>query len=298
MNIYLFLDLIPDDNSIYEYIADNIVGLFPKDSHLNILTGNLILFNLNFVQQKIVIEKLFKTLNFNIDDNWYAPYFLIYVNNITKKGINEIHTFFSNKDYYLGCANLTFSSNFKSFISNYSVLTKYVKIGENVFNSDADTALDKHSKVHNGCWNWTDNGYNVFGINDIIFDSFLKYKTDTFQGNLYSTDDFRYNKIYITSNENEKFDIKGVEIDTGKYNYLEKEKQIFKQINISKDKFLDEIRNKIQQQAYYNIEILNEFNIIKFCIFLEFENQNKKMKKTLALKYDVKLKTISIVSMY
>lgn len=79
---------------------------------------------------------------------------------------------------------------------------------------------------------------------------------------------------------------------------MEKEKQIFKQINISKDKFLDEIRNKIQQQAYYNIEILNEFNIIKFCIFLEFENQNKKMKKTLALKYDVKLKTISIVSMY
>lgn len=294
---YLFVyRLIPDDNSIYEYIANNIVSLFPKDSRMNILLGDLILYNLDINQKRIVIEKLFKTLDLNIDKNWYANYFLIYVNNITNECVTKINDFFSNENYYLGCANVTFSSNFKSYISNHSVFTKYVKIGKNVFNSDADVDLDKHSKIHNGFWDWK--WYNIYGINDIIFDTFLRYKIDTFQGNLYSSDDFRYNKIYITSNEKEKFDIKNVEIDFGKYEYLEKTKQIFKQINISKEKFLEEIRNKIKQQSYYNIEIIDEFNIVKFCIFLEFENRNKKIKKTLALKYEIDSKKIKIVSMY
>lgn len=296
---YLFVfRLIPDDNSIYEYIANNIVTLFQKNSNLNILIGDLILSDLEFTQQKLIIEKLFEILSKKIDEKWYAPYFLIYINNITREGINSINNFFTNKDFYLGCANLTFSSGFKSFISNYSVSTKYIKIGKNVFNADADIELDKHSDVHNGFWKWKENGYYVFGINDIIFNTFLKYKIDTLKGNLYSAEDFRYNKIYITTNENEKFNIKDINIDLKKYDYLEQNKQIFKQINVSKENFLTEIQNKIQQQAYYNIEILEEFNIIKFCIFLEFENKNKKIKKTLALKFNTELKEISIVSMY
>lgn len=296
---YLFVfRLIPDDNSIYSYIEDNIASLFSKDSRLSISIGDLILYNSNPILASNVIKSMFKILNRPIDDNWCANYFLIYINNITAANVKTIDNFFKDKDFYMGCADVTFSSLFKSYISNHSVLTKYIKIGKNVFNQDADTEPHKHSKIHNGFWSWREEGYNIYGINDVIFTNFLVYKIDTYQGNLYSTYDFRYNKIYITSDENEKFDINDVEIDINKYDYLEKEKNIFKQINVSKEKFIDEIRNKIQRQSYYNIEILDELNVIKFCIFLEFENQNKKIKKTLALKYDTNLKKIFIVSMY
>ena len=184
-----------DDSSVYFNVQKNIISFLSKESKLNILAGDLILFDLTFEQRKRIITEMFNVLSIDIDSDFYSDYYLIYINNITKKCVLKINDFFSEKDYYLGCSDMTLNSKFKSYISNSSVISEYVKVGKNVFMADSDVDITGYTKSYNGMWSWVENGYNVIGINDILFDIFLRYKIDTSFGNVYSSEDNRYNKI-------------------------------------------------------------------------------------------------------
>ena len=297
--------LTPNDNEVYQDINKNIVKLFDKNSCHNILMGDLITF---YSDPFSVISLMYNTLGLKMDKKWSADYFLLYINNISKLSIKKINDFFMYKDYYVGTCDLTFDSEFKAFISNVSVLTQYVKIANNIFNADADTSLTKCSDRNNGGWNWEKYGYKIYGVNDALFNTFLKYKIDTTQGTISSNDDKKINTIFMTSSGEESIPVNNIIMDSLKYDYLENEKQIFERIGISKDDFLNEINKKILNQSWYNIEhkkgynkqTKKEYDVITFNIFLEFKNPNKNYfeKYTLGLTYDKKLKQVLVGTMY
>lgn len=300
--------LTPNDNEVYEEVSENIIPLLDKDSRLNILAGDLIIFGNDLATQYHIISLLHDTLGVQIDDRWRADYFLVYINNISKTTIKSIDAFFKNKNYYMGTADLTFDSDFKSYISHVSVATRYVKIEDKVFNADADVELTECSNINNGILDWEGNGYKVFGINDALFNTFLRFKIDTVNGTISSDDDRKINTIFITSDEEEKLPINQIIMDELKYDYLENEKQIFERIGVSKKDFLNEINKKILNQSLYNIEFKEGYNnktqknysVVTFNIFLEFKNKNKNYfeKYTLGLTYNMNTKQILVGTMY
>lgn len=297
--------LTPNDNEVYSEVNENIIPLLDKNSRLNILAGDLITFLGNPYS---IISLLYGALGIKIDDKWRADYFLIYINNISKVTIKSIDDFFKNKDYYMGTADLSFDSDFKSYISHASVATRYVKIGANVFNADADADFTRCSNINNGALDWEGSGYQVFGINDALFDTFLRYKIDTVNGTISSDDDREINTIFMTSGEEEKLPINEVIMDELKYDYLENEKQIFERIGVSRKDFLNKINEKILNQSFYNIEFKEgynettkkDYNVVKFNVFLEFKNkdENHYKKYTLSLTYNIYTKQISVGTMY
>ncbi len=295
--------LTPNDNEVYEDVQKNIVKLLDLDSKHNILMGDLIAFYSNPYS---VISLMYDALGKKIDENWAADYFLIYINNISRASIDKIDNFFKNKYYYMGTCDLSFDSKFKSFISNVSVATTYVKIGKKVFNADPDIELTKCSNVNNGLLNWEKHGYQVFGINQDLFDVFLRYKIDTTIGTIASDDDRRINSMFITSDETEQLPINTIRIDKAKYSYLETEKQIFNRIGISKEDFIKKINQKIINQSWYNIEFKNgynnktkqTYNVVTFNIFLEFKNRQYYEKYVLALAYNLDTKQVLVTTMY
>lgn len=295
--------LTPNDNEVYYDIKKNIVELLDKDSKHNILMGDLITFYSNPYS---VISLMYNTLGKEINEKWAADYFLIYINNISMASIDKIDKFFKNKYYYMGTCDLSFDSKFKSFISNVSVATTYVKIGKKVFNADPDIELTECSNINNGLLNWEKYGYKVFGVNQHLFDIFLRYKIDTTIGTIASDDDRKINTMFITSDETEQLPINAIAINKAKYPYLETKKRIFDRIGISKEDFIKEINKKIINQTWYNIEFKNgynnrtqqRYNVVTFNIFLEFKNNNHYKKYVLALTYDIDTKQVLVATMY
>lgn len=295
--------LTPNDNEVYDDVRKNIVELLDKNSKHNILMGDLIA---SYCNPYPVISLLYDTLGLQIDEKWATDYFLIYINNISMVSINKIDNFFKNKHYYMGTCDLSFDSKFKSFISNVSVATTYVKIGKKVFNADPDIELTECSNINNGLLNWEKHGYEVFGINHELFNIFLRYKIDTTIGTISSDDDRKIHTIFMTSDENEQLPINAIGINKAKYSYLETEKRIFDRIGISKKDFIKEINKKIINQSWYNIEFKNgynnktqqRYNVVTFNIFLEFQNNDHYKKYVLALTYNIDTKQVLVTTMY
>ena len=295
--------LTPNGNEVYSDIEKNIVELLDKNSKHNILMGDLITFDSNLYS---VISLMYHTLGIPIDSKWAANYFLIYINNISKASIEKIDKFFKSKYYYLGTCDMSFDSKFKSYISHVSVATRYVKIGNKIFNADPDIEFTEYSNVNNGCLNWKTAGYKVVGINQYLFDVFLRYKIDTTIGTVSSDDDRMINTLFITSDETCQLPINKVKIDKAKYLYLENNKQIFNRIGVKKENFISEINKKILNQSWYNIEFKNgynekikkAYNVVTFNIFLEFEKNHHYKKCLLSLIYDLNSKQVSLGTMY
>ena len=201
---------------------------------------------------------------------------------------------------------MSFDSKFKSYISHVSVATRYVKIGNKIFNADPDIEFTEYSNVNNGCLNWKTAGYKVVGINQYLFDVFLRYKIDTTIGTVSSDDDRMINTLFITSDETCQLPINKVKIDKAKYLYLENNKQIFNRIGVKKENFISEINKKILNQSWYNIEFKNgynekikkAYNVVTFNIFLEFEKNHHYKKCLLSLIYDLNSKQVSLGTMY
>lgn len=295
--------LTPNDNEVYRDVLKNIVQLLNKDSRHNILMGDLITSDSNLYS---VISLMYDTLGITMDEKWAADYFLIYINNISKSAIKPIDDFFRKKYYYLGTCDISFDSQFKSYISHVSVATQYVKIGNKIFNADPDINLTECSNINNGIIDWKTSGYEVFGINHSLFDVFLRYKIDTTIGTVSSDDDRIINTMFMTADESELLPVNAIEIDKAKYSYLENEKQIFRRLGISKEEFIAEINKKILNQSWYNIEFKNgynektqqAYNVVTFNIFLEFKNKNHYKKSVLSLAYNINTKQVSIITMY
>lgn len=295
--------LTPNGNEVYSDIEKNIVELLDKNSKHNILMGDLITFDSNLYS---VISLMYHTLGIQIDSKWAANYFLIYINNISKASIEKIDKFFKSKYYYLGTCDMSFDSKFKSYIFHVSVATQYVKIGNKIFNADPDIEFTEYSNVNNGCLDWKTAGYKVVGINQYLFDVFLRYKIDTTIGTVSSDDDRMINTLFITSDETCQLPINKVKIDKAKYLYLENNKQIFNRIGVKKEDFISEINKKILNQSWYNIEFKNgynekikkAYNVVTFNIFLEFEKNHHYKKCLLSLIYDLNSKQVSLGTMY
>lgn len=272
--------LTPNDNEVYRDVLKNIVQLLNKDSRHNILMGDLITSDSNLYS---VISLMYDTLGITMDEKWAADYFLIYINNISKSAIKLIDDFFRKKYYYMGTWDMSFDSKFKSYISHVSVATKYVKIRNKIFNAEPDIEFTEYSNANNVCLDWETSGYKVFGINQSLFNVFLRYKIDTLIGTVSSDDGRIINTMFITTDETESLPINAIEIDKAKYSYLENEKQIFKRLGISKEEFITEINKKILNQSLYNIE---------------FKNENHYKKCVLSLAYNINTKQVSIITMY
>lgn len=290
--------LYPDDNKVYQDVAENIIQLLNKDSRYNILMGDLILYPYDVDTKKLLIELLYHTVGKRLSRNWRSDYFLVYINHIKQENIKTIDSFFKNKKYYVGTADLSFESLFKTYISNASVLTTYVKIGKNIFSADADVDFDKHSRTDNGPWNWSEHGYKVYGIQDCLFQTFLKYKIDTSMGTSLSGNDREINTMIMTSQDNQELPIGNIKIDERKLDYLEKHQlTLFDKIEVTKENLKEKIISKIKHQSFYNIKFMPEHNVVTFNIFIAFQNKDdKKFKQTIALKYDFELKEISLVT--
>lgn len=290
--------LHPDDNKIYQDIASNIIPLFNKNSRCNILMGDLVLYPYNIETKKLLIKSLHNTAGKRLSKNWYSDYFLVYINHIKQENIEIINNFFKNKEYYVGTADLSFESFFKSHISIASVSTAYVKIGKNVFCADADIDFEKHSHNDNGPWDWAKYGYKIYGIQDSLFQTLLKYKIDTSAGTSQSHNDRKINTMIMISQDNQEIPIDNIKIDEKRLDYLEKHQlTLFDKIGVTKNNLGKEIVNKIKNQAFYNIKFMPEYNIVTFNVFIEFKNKNNtKIKLVIALKYDFELKEISLVT--
>lgn len=290
--------LHPDDNKVYQDIAENIIPLFNKNSRCNILIGDLILYPYDIDTKKLLIKSLYNTVGKRLSKNWRSDYFLIYINHIKQDNIVIIDNFFKKKKYYVGTADLSFESLFKSYISIASVLTTYVKIGKTIFCADADVDFEKHSHFNNGPWNWDKYGYKIYGIQDSLFQTLLKYKIDTSIGTSLSGNDRKINTMIMTSQDNQELPIYEIKIDDKKLDYLEKHQlTLFDKIEVTKNNLGKEIINKIQNQAFYNIKFMPEYNVVIFNVFIEFKNKrNTKIKLVIALKYDFESKEISLVT--
>jgi hypothetical protein len=287
-------------NSSYGYeVFKNIIPCFKRKSKHNVLSGDLLdLSNGQHIDK--ILTVMFDSLNVpKINEKRYVNrFYLVYINNISKTEINNIIKAMSEKNYFVGSCNMTYSSLFKSYIS-HCIGTIFVKNGENIIMGHEEN-IEDNSNVNILGYSFEDNKYNIVSIRGDYFGVFLTYKIGSDmiinQKVLNSDIEIISNTITGCSNNITKLNIN---LSDDKIKYLSESKKIFDRISIKQTELNKIIKDKIKKSLIYNISFeAEQYNIIKFNIFIDFIEMGVYKKIICSLGYSLLTNELNVITMY
>lgn len=267
-----------------------------KESTYSILGGDILARKLPpHVSAAILFENLVQVhpTTFVSPDQYYV----IYINNLSNAQHEEIIAALSTKAFFVGYADMTFSSDLKLLLA-----CSLVHIGikyRNIFLLPHEEDRDDAEDVNISCLPFERYGFTVKSINGLLYGLFLSYKIETYAAD---PEDLKYSLIAVQSGAAANFQLP-VSVVSEKLLYLkEKKAGLIQKLGLqdySEDDLANLIRLRMAGSYFYNLEYLEEYDVPKFNISLELRTASVAMRKVIvALKYVPAKKTLELITMY
>lgn len=283
-----------DDKTMFygEEIVNEMLSIINRESTQSILIGDYI--RIQGMKEEDAKENFLEKIEY-VNQREYehsGKYFIVYINNITKKQIQDMREKLKSKKYFVGTMNLKYSARIKQHLSCI-LIPICIKYKNNVIVPSA--VYDENILEQN--YKYKENGFNVIIINEVLYNLFLAYKIPN--GIRDEEDlDFSYNLLVYLAPEYEN--IKLV-VDEKKLSYLRNSKkrnmEILEMINFETMELEKKIRINLYNNYIYNIE-KNEYGDLKFNVLIEFNIKGKPKNVLIALKYLPKENELRLITMY
>lgn len=285
------------------YIFERLIPLLDKKSTYSILCGDYIdIFYEENSESQQILRIVMNDVLARCHESKYrhsSQYYLIYINRLTGNQRLKIVEGLLTFPWFTGFADLTYSSKFKTYISN--ILTPVcIKNKKRIIMSHPSDYFDNEN-VNISEFPFEDNGFSIISINDDSYQAFLSYKMES---ELPDKDDvsFSLNALFPKFDSIEK--IKLYISDDKWDNYLtDKDKrkkgalvELLGYTKEDKDCFVREIYKQICANYVYRLR-KKEFNGLMFNICVELPTVNNHLRKTtIALKYKPDIGEMEVVT--
>ena len=285
---------------IYDYfILNKILPLLGKDSTHSILVGDIS----GDSSRKHEIRDLFFENLFQINPTEYKyhnQYFVVYLNNLSDSMVINLVDKLKEAKYFTGYFDLSFSSAIKTKIAT-TVSTCLIKSKSHLILIDPD-ATNIIDEIPTTTSEYEELGFKCVFINQVYFYMFLSYKIEReILVGIEKDSDFSLNML-----TSEFVDLSecNIEISPKKIEYFRKVKgDNFKRaglINHSSTELETVISKRIANNYIYNLTFIQEHDILKFDILMEFKRVDKEqlMKMLLGMEYQPKEKKLRLITMF
>ena len=297
MEICLIFDTLKIENSWYgKEIFDSLLPLFDKKKTYNILYGDLLDFTDNKFPDKI-LDLMCETCGIiRVNEHKFTNrYFLIYINNLSKTDFEKFSNIHDIIPSYIGYANMTNSSLFKSYISN-CINSGFILYKNNMI-CGHEPDIENISNRNMPGFSFRENGYNIVSISSDYYSIFLDYLIDS-SISIWKTDK-KYKELLsdiISHGCNlENFNII---LTNEKLNYLITEKNIdmrFNKPSNLKEEIIFKIASCLKNNIFYKLYFtVLQYKIIKFNVYIDIDNK----KITCGIKYNIESKNFEIITMF
>lgn len=298
--IALVFDIVKSGFSMYGYIIlSKILSILGKESSHSFLIGDYS----GEQERKVELHSLFyKYINpINPTDyKYHSQYFLVYLNNLSKKMVQNLTEGLQENDYFTGYFDVTYSNKIKSYLS-LILVPKFIKHNSFLVALEPfeTSVIDK---IEDSFCDYEELGFICKYVHSSFYHIFLSYKIErevlpSFESDtLFSLHTLSGNFLNLVDCD--------IEIETSKLNYLHKEKidniQRAGLINLSFEELEGLIKKKLESNYIYNLAFLEKHNTLKFNILIEVPRIDAKslMKLLVVLEYKPNEKKLRLITMY
>ena len=270
-------------------IFEKLIPLLDKKSVYSILVGDYIDNEYTYSQ-----NFLFKAMNEVVtvcNDSTFLDiqqYYLIYLSNIGNEEIDNIIKTLTKSCEFYGYAYLDHNSVFKSYLSRI-LISECIKYKNYIISSHPND-YDDSENVKMKPFPYDENGFSFISVNEESYEPFLHYKIESIIPDPEDIE-FCFNALFPKFDSIEKLNL--VISDDKYFNYLITDKTgkdgILSSLGFdesNKEKFEKEVYEKIRKNYIYNLDYLEDHNVYKFNICIEFRKNDGNMRKvTVAFKY-------------
>lgn len=274
------------------FVFSHLLSLLDKNSTYSILCGDYIDILEQVPNSQLHLKSsLFEILITNNIINYQHSnqFFLIYFNRLTAGQHKKIVDGLSQYSWYIGYADLTHYSLFKSYIS-YILTNIFIKYRNQII-APHPVDYDSEENVNIFGYPLEEYGYKIISINEESFSSFLSYKIESDVPD--ETDiSFSFNALFPRFNS---FDRLKFMVDDSKwYDYLTAEGKKGPILNAlgygksDKERFIREVYKRICSSYIYKLERKQYEGqwIWKFCVCIDMPTIHGNYRKTtVVLKY-------------
>lgn len=284
------------------YVFEKLIPFLDKESTYSILCGDYIDFLYKYQSDsQIWLRSEMNDVLIRCHESQYihsSQYYLIYINRLSKgqrlKMIEGLYPY----TWFTGFADVTYSSHFKSYISNILVPV-CIKSKNKIVMSHPSDCVDEENINMRG-FSFERNGFKLLSINEDSYGAFLSYKIESEVPN---KDDvsFSFNALFPKFDSFEKIVLRISEDKWNKY-LTEKETgkgQIIELLGynpMEKERFINEVFKQICANYIYNLR-KNEYGDFMFNVCVTLPTINGHLRRTtIALKYHPDIGTVDIMT--
>ncbi len=298
---FIFDTSLISSNMYGYFIFEKVIPLLDKKSTYSIMCGDYIDISKNTANSQFVLRNIMNEVLTKYNKTNYRhsnQYYLIYFNRLTVSQRCEIVEGLLQYPWFIGFADLTHTSTFKSYISQILTHT-YIKHKDKVIAAHPMDYSDEENINMLG-YPFEKNDFKLISINEENFGPFLSYKIETDIPD--KTDiGFSFNALFPKFDSIDK--LKFLVEDKKWTQYLtdcEKGKgNILKSLGYEthdKEIFIKKIYKQICHSYIYNLD-KNDQDVLKFNVCLDLPTINGKYRKTtVALKYEPNTGEISVIT--
>ena len=274
------------------------IPLLNHESQNSILAGDYIGEN----EHQKLLHKAFndevrpvRKVNFRHSDQFY----IVYISNLTKGLTQKLTEGLADYEAYVGFANTTYGSLFKTLLSMMlvNVCVKYK--GKIIQGHPDDTDSDEN--VNMSGYPFEASGYKCISVQQSLKGVFLSYKIEraVLPGFEHDTH-FSINSVNSNIQDIYEFN---VEVAQEKLDYVKRKNADFMLQaglnDVTSDEFKIQIRDKIRSNYIYRMSHSDDYKFTKFNVMIEFSGvDGQPLRQLAALKYHPDRKVLELITSF
>jgi hypothetical protein len=278
-------------------VARAILPLLDKRTTLSVLCGDLLGRNQDMIFS-ILKESVVLSRSFNFVHSTLL--YCVYINNLSDAALRKLHSELARFPAYVGFIPATFSSRAKTYLSTILVHS-FLKNGPRVIMGHEDD-VPNNENVNTAGFPFEEFGCKVFSLQSSYFDVFLAYKIEraVYEGFEVDTE----MALNAVSDQILPLEDCAILLEDAKLAYLKSEKsgKLRKAgiADLEREDLESLIKSKIAASYIYNLDYLEEHDVIKFNLMLEVARRGGgyPTKLTAALEYRPQQKLLRVITLY
>jgi hypothetical protein len=299
LEIALIFDTMKIKDSWYGYqVFERIMPLLDPRTKNSILVGDYIGEN---SQQETLFEAFREAVCpvRRIDYQHSSQFYVVYINNLTDTAFQKLADGLMDYEAYVGCANTTYHSLFKTLLS-MKLVNLCVKVGRKIIQGHEDDRDDAENVNISGM-PFEENGYDCISLRSELVGVLLSYKIESPLLDGFEADrEMSINAVNASPSTLDSFD---VQIEDAKLSYIKSAKVGSMHHaglgGVSSKELQVIIKEKLRSNYIYNMSYLEQYNVTKFSIIIEIEGKDgHPFRLMAALDYRPDDKVLRLVTLY
>lgn len=296
----LVFDTLVIENSWYGLeVFRRLIPLFSRDSNHSVLAGDYIDTGAG---QELLFEAMqgAVTLTRHVDYKHSSQFYIIYINNLTDGMVRRFHEGLCGWEGYVGYADTTYSSPFKTLLSTMLV-NAFIKHRKTIIQGHEDDRPNEED-VNMSSHPFEEHGYTCRSVQSQLGGTLLSYKIErpVFPG-FESDTEFSLNAI---SPNPQPLDGFAIEVEEAKLEYVKTAKAGsltgagLQQASASELSAL--IRSKISASYIYNMAFDEQHDVAKFNVIIELPRQEAggHIRLLASMEYKPEKKQLRLITLY